>query len=365
MAMKIKEYLAKLYQWNPVYYRIVHSLKTALACSLGLMLEKYYNWPSGQWVPITIMVVMSAQIHFGGAVHKASMRMLGTTAGVIITIFTLLIFGNNIGIILLTVFISVIFFTYIASGQDNISYAGTLGGVTVILILAGQNVGITEALQRGGYIAIGIIIALLVSRFIFPFHARDHLKYRIVTTLRNLSKLYLISMESQLANTAGYEKLNAKILKHINEQPKLLHEARIGSFTIAAQKKLLGAIIENEQTIAKLINLSYIARSEPGAQTLIEKYHGYLAPIEKVIATNLNCLADYLEYHKSLDDFEEVDTPILQIDLIAETLNSGYGGQQIILQSSLLFVAKQLLREIDRNKNLITKVNGKNSSYVV
>ena len=99
--MKIKSFLQLWQHRHLDYYRIIHSLKTAIACLIGLGVEKYYNWPSGQWVPITIIVVMSAQTHFGGALTKAYMRFLGTVAGVAISILTLFFFGKIIFFLLL------------------------------------------------------------------------------------------------------------------------------------------------------------------------------------------------------------------------------------------------------------------------
>ena len=368
--MKIKDNLFRFRPWNMGYYRVMHGFKTALACVLGLILARYNDWSTGQWIPITVMVVMGAQIHFGGAVHKALMRMLGTLSGVAITILVLSLFGNSYLVILLAVFFSVILFSYIASGPGDISYVGTLGGVTVILILSGQSVNIAEAMHRGFCITMGVIIALLISRIVFPFHARDRLYYRMVTTLRNLNKLYLISIKLQLED-AGYHKLGTRIAKHIAEQPRLLHEAEIGSFFMAAKKQLFADIIASEQTLNKLIDLSYVARKEQGAQELVEKYQMYLSPIQAVIANNLSYLAECVQHYgqsygqPDVIVFNRIDDSLLQIDLIAETLGSGHAGQQIILQSSFLFVMKQLLKELEKSRNLIAKVDGKALDSVV
>lgn len=192
MIMKIKRYFPFFSGLHLNYYRVMHGVKTAIACLIGLAIEKYYEWPMGQWVPITIMVVMSAQPHFGAAVRKAYMRFLGTISGVALVVATLWLFGDSNPIITFgTVFFASIIFAYIASSHGDISYAGTLGGVTVILVLTGQQVGILTAIQRGCYILIGIIIALLVSRFIFPIHARDRLRYHVAAALRNLGALLL------------------------------------------------------------------------------------------------------------------------------------------------------------------------------
>ena len=90
--MKSKRYFPSFLHWHLNYYQVIHSIKTAIACLIGVTLEKYYNWPSGQWVPITIMVVMSAQTHFGGALRKSYMRLLGTISGVAVTVTVLWFF---------------------------------------------------------------------------------------------------------------------------------------------------------------------------------------------------------------------------------------------------------------------------------
>src|SRR4030067_2765553 len=97
--MESKKYFSLLEDLNINYYRVIHGLKTAVACLVGLAIEKYYDWPSGQWVPITIMVVMSAQTHFGGALRKAYMRFLGTVCGVITVVAVLWFFGGNLVVV--------------------------------------------------------------------------------------------------------------------------------------------------------------------------------------------------------------------------------------------------------------------------
>lgn len=217
------------------YYRTMHSFKTAIACLFGLGLEWYFRWSSGQWVPITIMVVMSAQPHFGGAVQKSYMRFLGTIAGVMIALLTLLVLRDNTTAIFVVVFLSCVFFTYIASvGDNNISYAGTLGGVTVILTLTATEVTPQLALERGGYIVIGIVIALLVSRFIFPIHARESLRFGVAVVLRQLQRMYFETISHTVTELVLNDELNAAY-KKIVDQTQLLEEAKRWKFIF--QKK--------------------------------------------------------------------------------------------------------------------------------
>jgi uncharacterized membrane protein YccC len=46
--MKIKKKLLPSGLFDPNYYRIVHGIKTAIACIIGLAIERHFAWPSGQ-----------------------------------------------------------------------------------------------------------------------------------------------------------------------------------------------------------------------------------------------------------------------------------------------------------------------------
>ena len=352
--MIIKRKLLKVLGQHISYYRILHGIKTAIACFIGIIIREHYKLPMSQWVPITIMVVMGAQIHFGGAIHKSLMRLLGTLSGVAIAIIAIWFFHNNPLVKILVVFFSVVVFTYIASSNGNASYAGTIGGVTVILILAGQDMDINDALQRGIDIIVGIVIALLVSRLFFPFHARDQLRYLMITTLRDLNKLYLLSVElGKSADFFSYKELDAKIAKHIAQQPKLIYEAQISSLDVMAKKSFYAGFVESERNLNRLINMDYLAKQEIRDTDLIGKYQSSIASIKNTISDHLDYLANCLEICKEPSIMESLEDSLKKADLILESLD---GCAQY---SPSLFISKQLLKEIHRAKDLITKVNGK------
>ncbi len=364
--MKIKQNFFAIKRWNISYYRLIHGFKTAIACLIGLVIEKHYKWPMGQWVPITIMVVMSAQTHFGGALRKAMMRLLGTVSGVVLAIIILWLFGHTAKVVFATIFFASAIFAYIASSRGDINYAGTLGGVTLILVLTGQNVTIEIALQRGFYITVGIIIALLVSRFIFPIHARDHLKYRIANTLRNLSKLYDSSAFALQDSAPPYfsHELNSKISTHISEQPRMIYEAVVGSLDIAAKKAIFNEIVDSEQNMDRLINLIYTDLHNAADQQKIRDEMLKINDLHQTISNNLNYLANCLENRELPAEFGSLNGVLVKIDaLISDYQN--LSGEQLTIKNSVLFLTQQLLREVERMRKLIGKVNGKNGNSVL
>lgn len=366
--MKIKEYFREKHYWNLHYYRIIHSIKTAIGCLIGVAIEKYYDLPSGQWIPITVMVVMSAQTHFGGALRKAYMRFLGTVGGIIVTTMVLLLFGNNIAMIFGTIFVVCMIFTYAASSSGDISYAGTLGGVTMLLTLTGQQVSIGIAMQRGLYIIVGIIIALLTSRFIFPIHARDRFRYHVAATLRNLQRLYreTIQINTQPEQKAVNAELADVVAADISfEQPRLINEAVAGSLIFAANKIFFTEIIHSEHQLNRLINLIYLSLCQIESVTAIKEHLAAIEDLHKVIEDSLDHLADCFEQVKQPQIMVNLNDAIDKISQIIEKSPKNDKAYKTITEYSFTFFIEQILKELENMKQLIAKVNSKNNNSVV
>ena len=369
MNIKIKRYFTILREYKINYYRVIHGIKTAFACLLGLALENHYQWPMGQWVPITIMVVMSAQRHFGGAVRKASMRLLGTVSGVIAAVAVLWLFGDNTAVVFITIFFASIIFVYMATSHGDISYAGTLGGVTVILVMAGRT-DIEIAIQRGCYITLGIIIALLVSRFVFPVHARDRLRYHVATTLRNLSKLYSSAIQSQVNIDPGEErkiaKLSSKVAADIAAQHRLIYEAVVGSREFAAKKNFFTAIIGGENSLSRLLNLLFISLQEASSPTVVKEQLAVVEELHDTVGMAMNHLADSFEFSEGPDEtIIDLEHALTKIEQAVPGLPKEDDANQLIIEHSFLFFMEQILKELENMRKLIVKVNSKNRRNMV
>ncbi len=352
--------------WN--YYRIIHSIKTAIGCLIGVAIEKYYDLPSGQWIPITVMVVMSAQTHFGGALRKAYMRLLGTVSGIAATVTMLWFFGNNLVVIFGAVFIICAIFTYVASSNSDISYAGTLGGVTALLTLTGQQVGVEIAMQRGFYIVVGIIIALLVSRFVFPIHARDRFRYHVAATLRNLQKLYqkTVELSMQPSKKAVDTKLAEIVAADISiDQPRLISESVAGSLIFASNKIFFTEIVSSEHQLNRLINLMYLNLCEFGSLAVIKEHLATAYDLHQIIDDSLGYLADCFENIKQPQTMVDLNNAIDKILQLVEKMPKTNKACKIITEYSFIFFMEQILKELQNLKQLITKVNSKNNNSVV
>lgn len=354
--------------WHLNYYRTIHSIKTAIGCLIGVFIDKYYDLPSGQWIPITVMVVMSAQVHFGGALKKAYLRFLGTVAGITSTIIVLYLFGNSTEVVLIASFIFCMLFTYVASSVENISYAGTLGGVTMLLTLTGQQASIDIAVQRGLYILLGIAIALLVSRFIFPIHACDRFRVHVVTTLRNLCMLYekVVKMDFDPKQKNIDTKMDAIVAYDISfDQPQLITEAASGHVKFANNKRLFKQLVDSEHKLNRLINLMYVDLCENQTNESVRECLNSFSNAHKAIGKTFIYLADCFEnvtIPKSILCInEEVDSVAQHIEKYIKNNKS----EEVITNCSFIFLIEQILKELENTRELITKVNSHNHNDMI
>lgn len=217
------------------FERLIHSTKAAIACVIGILLTRILGIPADQWVVITIIVIMCAQLYVGSVRHKAYLRYIGTLIGCLLAAFTLVIFGHTSMAILISISLSTFIFSYFATGQEDIAYAGTLGAVTTTIIMLGIDPSLSFAAQRFLEISAGIFIATFVSQFIFPIHASTHLRRSQAKTLGQLRDYYKESMiiYPTTQEAFDHQDLDENIVKSLLMQRKLAKESATESFTSA------------------------------------------------------------------------------------------------------------------------------------
>ncbi|QGP55581.1 Inner membrane protein YeeA [Piscirickettsia salmonis] len=228
MLMKVKWWIDLL-----ASYRVIHAFKTALACLIALIVFRAFNLDHGQWVIITVAVVMGAQVTVGAAEDKSIARSAATVIGAVAAgLFLLTGWGGNFIAEMLILFIVAFGFAYLA-GSKRYSYVGVLGTVTfAIIALTGSiKLGVAEGMLRAVDILIGVLISLVISKICLPIYARRELLLSISVTLRDLVLLCEDSFSkhtvfTRLENSAFEIDKIAVISQSFAEQNKLAEESK-------------------------------------------------------------------------------------------------------------------------------------------
>ena len=340
--------------------RLIHSLKTAIAFLLGVFIVRIFHFPQdGQWVLISILVVMCAQSRVGAIIQKSYMRFLGTVLGACIAALTLwLAYPSVIWTTLILCFTTALF-SYIADSPSYLSEAGPLGAVTTVIILIGINPSYANVLSRFFEISLGIVIALLVSRFIWPLHSRTQLRYIVLNTLKNLQKIsqQLKGFYSAEAEKS-YEAYEDKVISRFSSQSKLLDEVMRESFGRSPLAHVFKAILRSEREILRWISLMKNAlmsfseemRANINQQARVQKIYERSDKLFEALIEQLNdkeseypstTLASILkwknEVHKELSPLITTDSDKLAIDLF-------------------IFAAGNLLNQLTETNHLIKKI---------
>lgn len=241
--------------------RMIHSFKTALACLIAYFITRIVKFPASQWIIITVIVVMSAQINVGSVIQRSIMRFLGTFMGSLLGALTLEFSGTHMAATAIVVTLSTLIFSYFATGKSSIKDAGTLGAVTVTIILLGPNPSVSTAAERFLEISAGILIATLVSQFILPIHARRHLRNSQAHTLKQLRDYYCAALVTKEAKTnlADYREFGEAIAKSLITQRSLAKDAAREPLGKPFDPVHFNYFLQCERDIFHSINFMYYA----------------------------------------------------------------------------------------------------------
>lgn len=302
--------------------RALNSIKTAIACIIAFISIRLLHLEHGQWVLITIVVVMSGKPSYGGALQKSYYRVIGSMSGAFFAIMILAFFPNSILFIALSIFIFVVFFSFVASGNAKWSKAGILGGTTVVLILSASPVSIEKGFERTIEILAGVVLALLVNKFIFPVRARLRLKKNISKTLLNMKTLYYHTQALSESSIDDIKNLESNIDSLLDDQKALLQDAIFeGSkrgFPIDQFEKLILAQKKSFHTILLLLDTIYSS-----SDALQKKYLQVSEPASKNIQDCFEILSEAFEQKKSehsklVSVFKEKINILIQIQNVTD-----------------------------------------------
>lgn len=241
--------------------RLIHSIKTAIACLIALFIAKFFQFSSTQWIVITVIVVMCSQLYVGSVLVKAYSRFLGTLAGCALATFVLYFFGPQDLTIAITIGLAAFCFSYLSTGLESLSYAGQLGAVTTAIILLAPEPTLHLALARFSEISIGLLIATLVTQFLLPTHARTHLRFSQSEILKQFRDYYaaVLMNEKPFSPDFDVNDLDEVIVRSLMNQRQLAKQSKREFFAAAFNFRQFMKILYAEREILRAITLMHTA----------------------------------------------------------------------------------------------------------
>ncbi len=245
------------------YFESIHALKAGIAFMIAYIV--YLSVPHKgmmlQWLFITIVVVMASNSALGMQVHKSIGRIWATLLGAALAIA--ISFTPHLPIVLpIFLFIAVVVFIYIAVAYDKYTYMASMGLITFTLITISTKPTLHYAIDRTAEILLGIIIALLVSRFIIPIRSIKLVTQRDMINLGRLVDLYkfvLIDRRDRF-NDDTVIKLESKVISSINIQSQLSSNLKYENRPEKQKKHNIHLVIRYQRAIYGYFSVLAITR---------------------------------------------------------------------------------------------------------
>jgi uncharacterized membrane protein YccC len=138
---------------------LVHSIRTAVAAVVSLLVARLFRLPSTYWAPITTLVI--AQSSLGAAFAVSSQRFIGTVLGAVVGGAAASYFGPHVLVFGVCIFILGLLCALIRSGPA----AYRFGGVTlaIVVLIPASNSAWLVAFHRFAEVSVGIAVALLFA----------------------------------------------------------------------------------------------------------------------------------------------------------------------------------------------------------
>lgn len=165
---------------HPDRIRLIHGVKVSIACISSIYAWLWLQWPGGAQAVITCTLVMQATLVASN--QKAVLRLggclLGGTFGALSLIFLEPHFSSYLAFSI-PLFLAILFFGWINFGNPSYSYAGFQAYIAFLLMTSisnTQNISLIDGVHRFMGILLGVAIAMVVQRLIWPIIPERELK---------------------------------------------------------------------------------------------------------------------------------------------------------------------------------------------
>lgn len=351
MIQQIRRYYYRHQEKN------IHALKYAIAFAIGCLIMPLLPDKNSVWVLITIAVVMGSQAIIGQQVLRGAMRMIGTILGAILGILTIYYVSNPILIFCILIIAAFFFSKFASSRGTDVTYVAVLGMVTFCLIVFTTGANLHYAEMRVIEIFLGIIITLLVSRFIFPLNARRAVIIECVHEFHYLAdfvkKIFIEHIDRR--SNPDVNQLESSIVKSLIKLREIIRSGRYESMRPYRVKQQFNYLIGNLRSIYHYLLFIDKALYELSAATTqdAENLRDALEPAMQILMNLLSQFEVEENIKTNKINFENFEFNINDIKSIAITDSEKSQEQLGVIYFSLRQIPICLLKLIESWNGII------------
>jgi uncharacterized membrane protein YccC len=325
------------------------ALKTAVAGLISLYVTNLFHLPQGYWAAITALIVMQSNV--GATLVASRTRLAGTIVGAVVGGLFAAIFGSNMLGFALAVAIA-----FFVCDLLRLAESQRLATVTVaiIMLIPGTSSVWIIALHRFSEVALGILVALLVSLTLWPNHARRSVLQGVADSLQKLAALYRAIMRGYRGQPAPpTEPLKADVAAAIHKNGDLLQNALQESFGPMKERESLALLVHQVERIFHAVDtLDFAVRDSSSSDTYALGFQTGLDQLEDGIATAIQILATSFAAGRLDTEWPAMPAIIASLDeRAAQSRAAGitisYPLEEILRFYFLLLTSRNLIDELE------------------
>jgi uncharacterized membrane protein YccC len=323
------------------------AIKTAVAGVISLYLTNLFHLPQGYWAAITALIVMQSNV--GATLSASRTRLAGTAIGAVVGGLFMAMFGMNVLGFALAVTIAFFVCDLLRLGESQ-----RLATVTVaIIMLIGQAASAwIIAVHRFTEVALGILIALLVSLTLWPNHARRSVRQGLAATLLKLGELYEAAMRRYRDQEApSIEALKSDVHDAIHKNSDLLQNALQEAFGPIKERESLAMLVHQVERIFHAVDSLEFAIRDGSSDTYFRNFETGLEHLDAGVSAAFDSLSKGIAAGKPYSDWPDLSRMIASLDeQAAQARKTGatinYSLDEILRFYSLLLSSRNLAEEL-------------------
>ena len=148
--------------WTPAPIErrsLIHSARTAVAATVGLLVARLFKLPEAYWAAITALIIMESTL--GAALTISGQRFAGTALGAALGALLATYFGSNLVVFTTGVFVAGLICA--ALRLDRSAYRFTGITLAIVMLVAHDTVAWVIALHRFIEVSVGIAVGLMLT----------------------------------------------------------------------------------------------------------------------------------------------------------------------------------------------------------
>ncbi len=324
------------------------AVKTGIAGMASIALADFFRLHEGYWAAISAVIVMQSNI--GAAIGAAWSRLAGTAIGAFAGALFVVAWGANAPSFGIAVTLAVLACAFLGL-LDSYRLAGAT--VAIVMLSGSHDIPWLVALNRFFEVSLGVIIALLVTVFIWPARARKNLLNGIVDAVSNMNSLYRAIIDRYSGESeAPVEELRAAVAAVVQNNEGLrkqtMYEPRLGP----ERKELLVLLMDHVHRILHALDALRSTAHVRTGSTLNERFQPELGELIVRIDDAINRLGSEISAWRFTMPDGELDRAIVSLEektaeVRKSRLMTGHETEEILHYYSLFHALRHLAREIE------------------